>query len=145
VTRATRVVERGARGGCRDRRPSEISGGVDTEFLAACTVPFEAEGGEADESGVLAGGSRDEDVIVGLTPLQWRSRRGGGDGNEGQNSFQGRYAAIQTLVRGSRWADVGATIRASDCLLLHVFPAASHETVDDDAGPDWVCPNSITA
>ncbi|WP_171013043.1 hypothetical protein [Microbacterium sp. 2FI] len=43
------------------------------EVFAAGGVRLEAERRDADEAGILAGGSRDEDVVVGLTPVKRRS------------------------------------------------------------------------
>jgi hypothetical protein len=43
------------------------------EVLAAGAVRFIAEGCDCDESGVLAGGCRDEHVVVGTPPVEGRS------------------------------------------------------------------------
>jgi hypothetical protein len=43
---------------------------VQAEFLAAGAVRFVADGCDGDEAGVLAGGRRDEDVVVSGTPVE---------------------------------------------------------------------------
>ena len=56
--------------GCRDRGAREVPGGVHAELLAARTVCFVAQRRRRDESGVLAGGRGDEDVVVSGTPVE---------------------------------------------------------------------------
>ena len=62
------------RDGCRDGSASEVARGVHAEVFAAGAVRFGAARRDTDESGVLAGARRDEDVIVGGTPVQRLSR-----------------------------------------------------------------------
>ena len=43
---------------------------MQAEVFAASAVRFVAERGDGDEAGVLAGGRRDEDVVVSGTPVE---------------------------------------------------------------------------
>jgi len=58
--------------GCGDSRTREVAGVVQAEFLAAGAVRFVADGCDGDEAGVLAGGRRDEDIVVSGTPVERR-------------------------------------------------------------------------
>ena len=69
--------------GCLDRRARTFARRVQAEHLAEGAVGLMAVRGDADESGVLAGGRRDEDVVVGLAPVEGGDRRGGRGGNHG--------------------------------------------------------------
>ena len=111
------------REGCRDGGTREMRGDVHAELLATRTVCFVAERGARHEAGVLAGGRRDEHVVVGGTPLERLPRVGHGDGDGGQKCFQG-CAAIQTLVRGIRRleADVSKTVRG---VMVSVDPVSA--------------------
>lgn len=60
--------------GCRDGSAREVARVVHAEVFAAGAVRFVAARRDADESGVLAGGRRNEDVIVGGTPVERLSR-----------------------------------------------------------------------
>lgn len=60
-----------------------LASGVRAEELAARTVGDMAQRGQADETGVLTVGHGDEDVIVGLAPVE-RNYGWQGVGTEGQ-------------------------------------------------------------
>ncbi len=60
--------------GCCDGGPREIAGVVQAEFFASSAVRFVADGCDGHETGVLAGGRRDEDIVVGGTPVERLSR-----------------------------------------------------------------------
>ena len=80
-----RARERHGSGGCRDRVFCVGAGAVHAEALTAGSVCFEAVGGHADEPGVLAGRRRDEDLMVGLPPMEAERGPGwccGGDGRQ---------------------------------------------------------------
>jgi hypothetical protein len=48
----------------------EVAGVVQAEFFTASAVRFVADWCDGDEAGVLAGGRRDEDVVVSGTPVE---------------------------------------------------------------------------
>ena len=65
----------GERGdGCLDRGGREVAGGVIAEVGSVRAVRLEAVRCDRDEPGVLAGGGRHEYIVVGLTPIERRSR-----------------------------------------------------------------------
>jgi len=53
----------------------EFAGVVQAEVFAQRAVCFDAERRDRDESGVLAGMECDMHVVIGLTPVERRSRR----------------------------------------------------------------------
>ena len=64
-------VNRDRRGeGRSDRCLSEVAAGVNAEVEASGALRLVAEVGERDEAAVLAGGCRDEDIVVGPTPVE---------------------------------------------------------------------------